>query len=49
MAYDVPSREKVKKAGKVLINVDATANEFEQAMAVIAQLSDQYLSSHAKR
>ena len=37
MAYDVPSREKVKKAGKVLINIDATADEFEQAMAVMSQ------------
>lgn len=39
MAYDVPSpsREKVKKAGKVLINVDANADEFEQAMAVMSQ------------
>lgn len=37
MAHDVPSREKVKKAGKVLIKADATADEFNQAMAIMSQ------------
>lgn len=37
MAYDVPSRDKIKKVGKISIKVDATADEFEQAMAIMLQ------------
>ena len=37
MAHDVPSREKVKKAGKILIHPDTTADEFNQAMALLSQ------------
>ena len=37
MAHVVPSREKVKKAGKVLIKEDATTDEFNDAMAVLSQ------------
>ena len=37
MAHDVPSREKVKKAGKILIKADVTYEDFEQAMAIMSQ------------
>ena len=37
MTHVVPSREKVKKAGKVLIKEDATTDEFNDAMAVLSQ------------
>ena len=37
MAHDVPSREKVKRAGKTLINAETTTDEYNQAMAVLSQ------------
>lgn len=37
MAHNVPSREKVKRAGKTLIKADTTPDEYNQAMAVLSQ------------
>ena len=37
MIHDVPSRERVKKAGKTLIKADATHEEFVEAMAIMSQ------------
>ena len=37
MPHEVPSREKVKKAGKILIKADATTEEFNKAMDVMSQ------------
>lgn len=37
MIHDVPSRERVKKAGKTLIKADATHEEFVEAMYIMSQ------------